>query len=465
MLDSKTYYITKNNFGRNILVVNQFINIDGSDEIKRDDFDIIFVDIADFSFNEISLFLQKSSPFYSSKCFMKPRFIKTPKKDILSHLKYLIDGYGNTPLDEAITSKAEEIYKQIARYNIRQMIYGINTYTAFFIRLCKYCISRNILSFTTTTIPSLTEGYTNIYTALLINHETENKNELITFYQKLIELKYIQRKRFVERTHLCPKCLSNYLIFAECCPKCTSSNIKEEPMLHHFRCANISPETTYLYDDQLRCPKCHQFLRHIGVDYDRPANVHLCHECGNTFIHSDMKVICGDCGRVHKPNELKPFDVIEYEFTIDGIHALTSNEAVITLNRDFWMGYTNFTSFLSQLRLFYHINTQEEKLYTLRFKVDEAALPTDSSKTSFLQDLHEIFYYFNTSHKGDYYFISSKYSEKTKQNKEYLEKDIEAKFEQLSKKYPHIEIEEKISFTINEKENIEKYIQRIRTFN
>ena len=130
---------------------------------------------------------------------MKPRFIKTPKKDILSHLKYLIDGYGNTPLDEAITSKAEEIYKQIARYNIRQMIYGINTYTAFFIRLCKYCISRNILSFTTTTIPSLTEGYTNIYTALLLNHETENKNELIVKcsdgYLRLLEIKLEGKQR------------------------------------------------------------------------------------------------------------------------------------------------------------------------------------------------------------------------------------------------------------------------------
>ena len=65
----------------------------------------------------------------------------------------------------------------------------MNTYTAFFIRLCKYCISRNILSFTTTTVPSLAEGYTKIYAALLTNHETENKNELITFYQKLVELK------------------------------------------------------------------------------------------------------------------------------------------------------------------------------------------------------------------------------------------------------------------------------------
>ena len=97
MLDSKTYYITKNDSGRNILVINQFVDVDGSDEIKGEDFDIIFVDIADFSFNEISLFLQKSSPFYSRKCFMKPRFIKTPTKDILDHLKYLIDGYGNTP--------------------------------------------------------------------------------------------------------------------------------------------------------------------------------------------------------------------------------------------------------------------------------------------------------------------------------------------------------------------------------
>jgi hypothetical protein len=82
-----------------------------------------------------------------------------------------------------------------------------------------------------------------------------------------------------------------------------------------------------------------------------------------------------------------------------------------------------------------------------------------------LQDLHEIFYYFNTSHKGEYFFISSKYVENTKHNKEYLEKDIDTKLKRLSKKYPHIEIEDIVSFVISEKENIEKYIQRIRTFN
>ena len=62
MLDSRTYYITKNNLGRNILVINELLNVDGTEEIKGEDFDIIFVDIDDFSFNEISLFLQKSSP-------------------------------------------------------------------------------------------------------------------------------------------------------------------------------------------------------------------------------------------------------------------------------------------------------------------------------------------------------------------------------------------------------------------
>ena len=33
----------------------------------------------------------------------------------------------------------------------------------------------------------------------------------------------------------------------------------------------------------LICPKCHKKLRHIGVDYDRPAVVYTCNDCENSF--------------------------------------------------------------------------------------------------------------------------------------------------------------------------------------
>lgn len=74
-------------------------------------------------------------------------------------------------------------------------------------------------------------------------------------------------------THVCPKCYDKGMIYQETCPKCGSVDVEEHNMIHHFRCANISPERTYVKDGKLICPKCLKELHHIGVDYDRPQHL------------------------------------------------------------------------------------------------------------------------------------------------------------------------------------------------
>ncbi|MFQ9809072.1 MAG: hypothetical protein ACLRYB_05330 [Segatella copri] len=36
-----------------------------------------------------------------------------------------------------------------------------------------------------------------------------------------------------------------HLLYTECCPKCGSSNLKFQNIIHHFSCANVSPESSY----------------------------------------------------------------------------------------------------------------------------------------------------------------------------------------------------------------------------
>ena len=74
----------------------------------------------------------------------------------------------------------------------------------------------------------------------------------------------------------------------------------------------------------LICPKCHKKLRHIGVDYDRPAVVYTCKDCENSFTSPITKSTCCYCQSTFPVNALVPRDVEDYEITEEGIRTLTS---------------------------------------------------------------------------------------------------------------------------------------------
>lgn len=168
----------------------------------------------------------------------------------------------------------------------------------------------------------------------------------------------------------------------------------QESVLHHFRCANVSPESTYEYDGQLRCPKCRHFLRHIGVDYDRPSEIYTCQDCGNTSLHSDMRVFCTQCHSTLKTSELHPFEIYEYEFTPKGQIAITSGQALLALAPDIWNGYTSFNQFRQLLHGFSNNSSSKDAVVTIRFKV-AGNLMDEAKNMSLMQDIYIRFYYYN----------------------------------------------------------------------
>lgn len=460
-MEQVIYKIVSNPNGRKILVINHYFDVERSEEIEDEKFDIVYLNLSNMSNNEIGLLLEKTSPIFSTKCWMKPRFVQSGNTARMAILDILTDGVVNTPFDELVTQRSEEIFLQMERLHIKQAA-DVSTFVALFIRLCKYSISRGKYSYTSTIIPGITEGHSALYAALMFNNEIASRKEFLEFNQKLLEWGYAEPQEFVERVHLCPQCKSSHLIYAECCPKCESSNINEEPMLHHFRCANISPESTYVYDDKLRCPKCRQYLHHIGVDYDRPTDVHTCGECGHTFIHTKMKVRCANCGSMHRPAHLQPMDVIRYKYTAEGIQAIVSNDALIKIGKDLWFGYSNFDSYLQQLRLFSYTSTLNETLYTIRLKIRVSDHVNEADKIHFLQRMHELFYNYNFSYKGSYCFLSSKsLPEDIDTTQQQIMRKIEHKLATLQTECPFAYVEELTSVVRDPSENIERYIRRL----
>ena len=120
------------------------------------------------------------------------------------------------------------------------------------------------------------------------------------------------------KVNLCYDCNSGYLNFAESCTKCHSLDLKTENLIHHFRCAYIGPESDFVKGDQLVCPKCDTALKHIGIDYDKPSEIHICNNCNHTTQETTMMAKCVDCGKENELNQLTTHTIYEYRPTEKG---------------------------------------------------------------------------------------------------------------------------------------------------
>ncbi len=123
---------------------------------------------------------------------------------------------------------------------------------------------------------------------------------------------------FFEKVHLCNKCHCSFLNFMEVCPNCGSASLFEESLVHHFPCAYIGPESDFMKDGQLVCPKCSKKLKGLGVDYDKPAVIHKCNHCGFFTQEPDVKTVCFNCERESSPEDLIAQTIKIYTLTSTG---------------------------------------------------------------------------------------------------------------------------------------------------
>lgn len=371
-MDKRNYEIVTNECGHRILVVNGLLFMEREKELTYDSFDSIFVNFSDNSSPMNMAVIWKVWPAFFPKCWLKPIFLSGKLKNRVGHYGEIVDGFAHGPLSENMAQKITDILASIRQSGISTEMRETYTTEDFFISLCRFYLSRGKRFFTSSTVRLYASGYT-LQLSLLFG-ETFFGNRHVHFQQNLLNMGYIRQIRLIERLHYCPGCYGSHLLFVEACPGCRSSNVHEEGVLHHFRCANVSPESTYLYDGQLRCPKCRHFLRHIGVDYDRPASVYTCRDCDKTFLTPKIKVVCGDCGKTWNTEELFPQDVVEYEFTPEGIRAFLTDNVKIKVNYGHYAGYTEYDNFLQSLIVFAisGVPEGEDAFYLLRLRVVDA---------------------------------------------------------------------------------------------
>jgi hypothetical protein len=125
-----------------------------------------------------------------------------------------------------------------------------------------------------------------------------------------------------DKLHQCNHCNSSRLNVREECSACRSSNLNEQSLVHHYSCAYQGPESDFLRNNQLNCPKCKKELRHYAVDYDKPGSVFLCGDCNHSSSEPLVGFVCTDCGNHTDGDAIGSRNWYHYDLSPDGIIAL-----------------------------------------------------------------------------------------------------------------------------------------------
>lgn len=468
MIEEPKYRIVTNANRRKILEIIDVVEVDHTPELSFEDFDAIFINVMSPLMDRNMLAIRLVSPLLSEKCRFKPCYVTQRLMGWLGKAEVIVDGYASQPTDNSMARGIEDIYSNMRQLNFLLGTEPVVTHAEEILRLCRYAISRRQFTFSSEPTPGLNSGYMALYYYTIWSEEQEymQMEERHFFHKQLLKLGYIRRTRFIHKIHVCPSCHRSRLLFFECCPKCGSSNLKEEPVIHHFRCANVSPESSYAWDGELRCPKCKHFLRHIGVDYDKPSSVYTCGECGDSFMYPNMSVLCTAGKQTYSTDELMPVDVEEYEFTPEGIKAFANNDVLLSVSQVGFYGYSSMRDFLDYLRMFSQLGTTgaDNVFVIARFYVFDPASDDNLSQDAvppIVRAMSRFFNYKNALWGNNYYFLSRVRNGEiaTKQNQ--MEYELKAELEDYSKQNKGFQFDLVGTYIYTPGDDVERFIHRI----
>lgn len=100
----------------------------------------------------------------------------------------------------------------------------------------------------------------------------------------------------------CQNCSSVKITQVFHCPSCNGSNFKQENLIEHYNCGNVSPEFSYNNDV---CPKCRDKIKVLGADYKVLKNYYTCNDCNEKFQEIGTKFLCLKCNNQFKMEDAK----------------------------------------------------------------------------------------------------------------------------------------------------------------
>ncbi|MGC9094410.1 MAG: hypothetical protein ACP5IM_02210 [Candidatus Bathyarchaeia archaeon] len=114
------------------------------------------------------------------------------------------------------------------------------------------------------------------------------------FLDKLYTAGILER-RLYDKIIYCPKCGSANTSVRYCCPYCKSFNIQRSALIEHVKCGYMDVEENYKKGSKLVCPKCHEELKKLDVDYRKAGTWCTCRDCKKSFDIPVVTHFCRDC--------------------------------------------------------------------------------------------------------------------------------------------------------------------------
>ena len=400
--------LKKTKRGDKVLVIDTYIDVDSSVDIQENFFDCVMIKAR--TEKALSSILYGASPILSYKCSYKPIFVNRTLEDTKPRIiDNLVDAYTNDYDSEKVYDIIDNIKRASLHYNIKREMARPTTPNQLFANICRYLLSRNKQVIEHELIEMSSTGYINPifehYHAMGLFH----LSEMFMFKETMLEYGAFRVHNFHMKQHLCPHCNHSHLLYTECCPKCGTSDLKLETIIHHFSCANVSPENTYNVGGMLICPKCHKLLRHIGVDYDRPAVIYSCKTCGNSFTTPIVKAVCTNCKEETDVSKLIPHDVVDLEITDEGVRALTEGSVVFSNFVNYYDNFMEYAILVNRMRrqlLENHFSNEYTVLIGKIWILDKEH-KTTKIKDSIQSELCKVFFNHKVSYNNNIFYVAS----------------------------------------------------------
>jgi hypothetical protein len=116
------------------------------------------------------------------------------------------------------------------------------------------------------------------------------------FLNKLYDAGILKR-RLYDKIIYCPKCDSANVSIHYCCPYCKSFEILRSALIEHVKCGYMDVEEHFRKGNKLVCPKCHEELKKLDVDYRKAGTWCTCKDCSKSF---DIPVSAHFCRNCHE---------------------------------------------------------------------------------------------------------------------------------------------------------------------
>ena len=136
-------------------------------------------------------------------------------------------------------------------------------------------------------------------------------SQVESFLSKLDEAGVLEKKLY-DKIIFCPKCSSANISTRYCCPFCKSFNIQKSSLIEHVKCGYMDLETNFRDGNTYACPKCHEELRTIDVDYRKAGIWCTCDACRKSFDIPVPAHFCRNCRETSTFEEVPIKDVYSY---------------------------------------------------------------------------------------------------------------------------------------------------------